>query len=299
MDKNKKLLASLGILFCAIVWGSAYFVIKDSLVSLEPMTVVSYRFLIASMPLLLYIVLTGKNPFRNFKFGLLLGVFLWLVFGPQGIGLKYTSAAHTGFINNTFILFVPFAAYFILKKKITLEPFIAIGISFVGLFFLTGGLKNMNAGDFLVLFSAVATGTHLVFISRFANKAGLDVLTLSFQQFFTVAMLSLIMHFIFESGPILTMHIFSKELIYLGLIATLGGFVVQLFSQKAISELTTSLVLSTQPVFSTFFAIFFAGEVLGKSQVAGGILLVVAPIIYQVIQSRNFRNKIPILADGI
>ena len=42
-------LADLGLLYIAVIWGSTFFVVKDSLAYVDPVLLVGYRFIVAAL----------------------------------------------------------------------------------------------------------------------------------------------------------------------------------------------------------------------------------------------------------
>jgi drug/metabolite transporter (DMT)-like permease len=54
---------------------------------------------------------------------------------------------------------------------------------------------------------------------------------------------------------------------------TVSGFGLYLVTLKHLPSSVTSLVVSLEPVFTTFYAFLFLGEVLGPAQVGGGVMV--------------------------
>jgi drug/metabolite transporter (DMT)-like permease len=61
---------------------------------------------------------------------------------------------------------------------------------------------------------------------------------------------------------------------YLGVLGTAFAFFMQLRSARLSSSTRVGLILCTEPVFATIFAIAVAGESLGFIQAIGGLLMV-------------------------
>lgn len=117
--KLKTYISDLGLLYAAAVWGATFFIVKDSLKNVDPVVLVGDRFLLAAILLGTYLLFRRVNVFSHIKYGLILGIFLWLLYVPQTIGLKYTSAANSGFITGLFVAFVPIFAFLFFSWRLT------------------------------------------------------------------------------------------------------------------------------------------------------------------------------------
>ena len=105
LNKHKPFFSDLGLVYCAAIWGSTFFIVKESLFNVNPVMLVAYRFLIAAIILALF--LNKKKLFENWKQGLILGTLIAILYLTQTLGLKYTTASNSGFITGLFIIFVP------------------------------------------------------------------------------------------------------------------------------------------------------------------------------------------------
>ena len=56
-------------LYAAAIWGSTFFLVKDSLQSVDPVVMVGYRFLLAAILLAAYLLYKKVNIFINLKYG--------------------------------------------------------------------------------------------------------------------------------------------------------------------------------------------------------------------------------------
>ena len=277
--ETKNYLSIIGLLYCSIVLGTHYIVTKQISSFVDASMLTAYRFLVAAIPLYIYILYIKKNPFQNMKPGVILGFFLWLVFILISLGLRYTSAINTGFISGIFFVFVPLVNYLLFKKhlKLFLLPVIILSVS--GLYLLTGSLGNMGLGDVLILFSAIFTSIHLVLVGYY-SKQGLDPIVVCFQQFMVVVLLSFIFALITGKFDMFVPLSQIGPLLFLGILPTLSVFFVQMVSLKYSSEITGAILLSLQPGFAAFFSYWLGGERFTSIQLIGGILLFVSAIIY-------------------
>jgi drug/metabolite transporter (DMT)-like permease len=188
----KNTAANLGLFYAAAIWGSTFFIVKDTLNFISPTLLVGFRFTLAALILAIYLIIERQPLFTNIKQGLLMGIFLWLLYITQTIGLKITTASNSGFITGLFVAFVPIFAFLIFRKRPTYIGLAAILLSLVGLWLLSGGLKELNAGDLLTLAAAVSYAVHILIADNYLKK-GADPYILCFQQFAFVGIISLVL----------------------------------------------------------------------------------------------------------
>jgi len=284
--------ANLGLFYSAAVWGSTFFIVKWCLLSINPVILVGYRFTLAALILAGFLVVRRKHLFAHFKEGLVLGLFLWLLYLPQTIGLGITTASNSAFITGTFVIFVPIFSFLVFRRGPSKTEVMSALVSLTGLWVLTRGLQSVNYGDLLTVVTAMAYAIHILFIDRFV-KGGADPYVLSFQQFLVVGVLSLAVGLIFR----LPFHPASTDVIwvilFLALFPTLSAFVIQLVAQKYISPIRVSLIFAFEPVFAALFAWTLGGEPFVTHRAAGGLLVFLALIISSLPSGRELLSRIP------
>jgi drug/metabolite transporter (DMT)-like permease len=284
--KRKTLLADLGLFYAAFIWGSTFIIVKSSVESFSPVLLVGLRFTLAAIFMLFPILILKKKLFSNIKQGLILGFFLWLLYISQTIGLKYTSASNSGFITGLFILFVPILGFLFFRIHPRINKLIAVIVSLIGLWILTGGIVNMNLGDLLTLLTAFAYAMQLLFADRL-SKRNMDPYTLNFQQFLVTGVLSLVIS-IFQGFSFSVDN--SKVLfsiIFLAIFPTFSAFLIQLKAQKFTSPTKVALIFALEPVFAAIFAWTFGNEEFIWTKAVGGLLIFLGMILSEIKFSRR------------
>ncbi len=277
-SRKKTLLADLGLFYAAAIWGSTFFLVKSALSGIDPVVMVGYRFLIAGIILALYLLARKQNILRDLKKGLALAIILWLLYIPQTIGLKYTTASNSGFITGLFVAFVPLFMKTIFKRTPTISEIAASGVALIGLWILTGGLKEINIGDLLTLIAAMTYALHLLLSDKYM-KQGIDPIRLACQQFLIVGLLSIASAATFKLPFGITTASALHITIFLALFPTMTAFVIQLLAQKITSPLRVSLIFALEPVFAGLFAWTLGGEQIQLHGVIGGLLIFAALIL--------------------
>lgn len=284
----KTYIADTGLLYAAAIWGLTFFIVKDSLQYINPVILVGYRFFFAAIILAAILIYQRKPLFLTLKAGFVLSLFLYLLYIPQTIGLGITTASNSGFITGLFVAFVPIFYLIIFGKPPSFLRLVAVIISLSGLWFLTGGLKDINKGDLLTLITAMAYAIHLLFTDKYV-KNNIDPYILSFQQFLFAGILSFITGAIFR----LPFSILSKSVVwvilFLTLFPTISAFIIQLTAQKFTSPIKVSLIFALEPVFAALFAWTLGGETFILHRAFGGLLIFLAILISEVpMEKLNF-----------
>lgn len=292
LPRHKSVLAHVGLFYAAAIWGATFFIVKDALSAVDPVTLVAYRFLIAGGLLYLYLGLRGRPILRHWRAGLTLGIMLWFLYVPQTMGLKYTTASNSGFITGLFVAFVPLFLRTIFKRTPTVMEVIASAVSLSGLWILTGGLRDINLGDMLTLITAVSYAIHLLYVDKYLRE-GADPYIVSAQQFLVVGVLSV-------AAAAVTGRSFAVEttaawgiIWFLAIFPTLLALSIQVIAQRLISPLRVSLVFALEPVFAGVFSWTLGGEAFVVHRALGGLLIFFALILSGLPTPRIFRRSRP------
>jgi drug/metabolite transporter (DMT)-like permease len=285
VTKQTNKVVELGLFLTAVTWGSTFFIIKDSVAHLSPVTLVAYRFLAAAIILGLYLTIKKQSLVTGLKYGLTLGVLLFLTYVPQAVGLKYISASNSGFITGTFVAFIPIFSLFFFKTKTTWNKWLAVIISLVGLTILTGGLSTVGYGDGITLVTAMAIALHLLLADKYVKLK--SPLVLAFQQFTCTGIASLLLAVLSHASfrPQSTTTILSVA--YLTLLPSLGAYVVQFLAQKKVTAVKIALIFALEPVFAAIFSWTIGGERFVLSHALGGLLIFIAIVISEL----NFSKR--------
>ncbi|MCK4241241.1 MAG: DMT family transporter, partial [Candidatus Atribacteria bacterium] len=225
----KGIQAEIYLLVIVIIWGSTFAIIKGVLDQISPFTFLAYRFFLATLILYLIFWKRIKNiDSKILKKGSLIGIFLFLGYTFQTVGLKYTTATKAGFITGLSVVLVPIIYHFFIKEKINRNSVIGVIFAFIGLWFLNYNSSfSFNFGDFLVLLCAVSFAMHIISVGLYAKKV--DYVPLVIIQLATVFVLCLLMAIIFERPALNLSYSFNIwwAIILTGVFATALAFYMQ------------------------------------------------------------------------
>lgn len=289
MKIPKPYLADASLLAITAIWGSAYFLIKDVQLTSNAITMLFYRLGIAAIILGVVLFFKKIPLFKNFKYGFILGLLLWVTDVPQSIGLNFTTASNTAFIIGLSAIILPFINYYFNKQLLELKNFIAIAVALAGLWILTGGIHGASLGDWLNLITALAVAAHIFYIDKYVRK-DLNPFALAFQQFLTVAVLSLftVLAFGFSFTIGNTANIWG--ILYLAIAVNLAAYIVQILAQKHTSSVRVALIFLIEPVFAALFAWTSGHEQFAATSALGGLMILLAMAISELPFEEMFRK---------
>ena len=200
----------------------------------------------------------------------------------QQIGIKYTTAAKSGFITALYVIFVPIISLIIFRKKQPLRLWVSVALCLLGLYLLCarGGLKGFSAGDILTLACAVLFAGQILTVSFFVKKVG--AVRLTFLQFAVCAIISTAVMVIFSGPSIGQIYKALPALIYVGVMSSAVGYSLQAIGQKGLNPAVASLAMCMESVFSLIGGIFILGQLPSVRETCGCILMFVAIVIAEV-----------------
>ncbi|MBU1918624.1 DMT family transporter [bacterium] len=289
--RNKILIGDIMLVLMTVVWGSTFYMIKIHLEFVDPVGMLFYRFGAAAILLWAWLFYKKKNIFHKPLRGLVVGIFLWLLYTPQNVGMLYTSATNSGFITGLFVAFVPPISILFFKEWPTKMRILAGFVALMGMWFLTGGVQGMNKGDVITLITPVACAFYILYVDRYV-KDDSDPLVLCFQTLVTVCVLSLIWMLLFDASFAIGSTASYWVLAYFTIFATLMTFAVHLIVQQFSTPMKVAIIFALEPVFAALFAWMFIGEKLIGLQWLGGGLIVAAMILSEMPLKRKSEIQI-------
>ena len=300
---NMPTIPILAILGCCLIWGTTFTVVKDVSKSIDPFLLSGLRNLIATLVLFAYFISTKK--WKNLldkdslKSGLVLGIFLGVIYISQTIGIIFTSANHSAFITCSAVIMVPIILFLFGWEKFNRKQTLSIIMVAIGLVLLTlkDGLSGFNLGDMITLAAAVICAMHIVISGLYVRKY--NFLALIFYQFFFAGLVSFVglfsKQFLYNFPPIFFENEAIFNVLYLGLLGTLFCYFVTVWGQKHISNTYVALIFSLEPLFASVTNYIILNEVFTKKEFIGAIIIFVGILLYSVPKKwisifRNYSN---------
>jgi drug/metabolite transporter (DMT)-like permease len=281
---SKEGVADITLLGISIIWGGTFPLIKVALQDNSPYAFLALRFLIASFLLATVFRRKMMSASRKaLKAGFLIGVFIFIGYITQTVGLKYTTASKSGFITGLYVVFTPVLAYLILKTTLPRKQILAVLLASVGLFLLSGidpRSPHMNYGDFLTLICAIAYAFSVVLIGKYAKENSSAVLATT--QILTVWIFCTLSWVIIEPFSLPTSTIAWVVLLFTAIFGTSLAFLVQNYAQKYTTATKAAIIFTAEPVFALIFSFLLLGETLSQEGIVGATLIVVGMLLSEL-----------------
>jgi drug/metabolite transporter (DMT)-like permease len=263
----------------ALIWGSSFFLVKNAVDTLAPNILLGFRFTIGSLLLSVIFWKRLKKIDKDYIIkGTITGVFLFIAFNMQTIGITQTTPGKNAFLTAVYCIIVPFLFWAVEKLQPDRHHFVAAGVCIVGI-----GLVSLTSdftiqlGDAFSLVGGFFFAAHIVAVARFTKEK--DPILITILQFATAAVISWTLGLLYEPLPVVWNQSVVFGLLYLSVFATTVGLLLQNIGQKYVYPATAAIILSLESVFGVLFSIIFYGERLTLRLVVGFIIIFAAIIV--------------------
>jgi drug/metabolite transporter (DMT)-like permease len=254
--------ARYGILLAAIIWGSAFVIMKNAIDTIPVFYLLAMRFLAAAILLGLCLLPRWKKINWGYLWrGSLMGLFIFLAYAIQTFGLQETMPSVNAFITTIYCVLVPFFAWIFTKKRLDRFHLIAaiLCVTGIGLISLnSASVISLNRGTLLTLLGGCMFAVHIIVLSKSAQ--GRDVFLLTAIQFAAAGILGAVCGLLWEPFPTVWSGEATIQLIYLTVFCTVITLSLQALGQKYTDPSAASVLLSLESVFAVIFSILFYGD---------------------------------------
>ena len=290
----RKYIGELGLAVVAIIWGSGFVASAVSLEHFTPYQILAIRFLIGIILLSLVFFKKLKNIKKSTIIkGSIIGIFLYLAFALQTVGLVYTTPSKNAFLTAVNVVIVPFIAFFIFKRKMDKFELFGALLAIIGIGVLSLKLSGgINFGDVLTLLCAVAFAFHIFYTAQFVKNE--DPVLLTVVQMAAATVLGFIVVLFKGETNFVANFEGVSAVLYLGVFSTTIAFLLQTVAQKFTSETKAAIILSTEAFWGMVFSVIILSEVLTAKMAIGAILILVAIIISETklkFLKKNYRKE--------
>jgi len=285
--------ADFTLLFVAFIWGATFVMVQNATSFLEPHSFNGIRFLIAFISLLIiYVLFIRKEQgvwSRNLLIaGFKIGIWLFLGYAFQTVGLLHTTPAKAGFITGLSVVLVPLFSVLLLKMKLSQNAIIGVIAATIGLYLMTVvDTASFSLGDLLILLCAVSFAMQIIMTAKVAGDYA--ALPLTLVQLFTVSILSFISAPIFGEDILILVNptiMLQTEvwsaLFVTAIFATALAFLAQTHFQTYTSPTRVALIFATEPVFAALTSYLWIDEKLTVASIAGCICILFGMVIAEL-----------------
>lgn len=206
----------------------------------------------------------------------------------NNLALTYTAATVAAFLRSTSVIITPVLLFVLYGKRITAQHWLIMLAAFIGLYLLCGqnGMSSFGVGEVLGIVTAVCSAGAL--ISSQEALRHIDSITLTALETATSMALAFLCAFTFDGG----IHIGRLDatvwgtVLYLAIISTLGGYMLQNVALKSISARTISTLKCISPVMTACFSFLILGEKLRPSGILGSFIILLCVIVQTGMKER-------------
>ena len=250
-----KFKGQITLLIAAIIWGSSFIFQMLGMDFMSPFTFGFYRFFLGSLALLPVIWIYSKFNKRK----------------PIEERTEITCMD---------IVIVPIFMIF-LRQKVSRITWLGVATALIGLWMLciTDGF-TIAVGDAFVMGCAIAYSFQIMFIDYYSERV--DVLKLSFMQFFLTGILSLIAALLTETIELQALIDCIGPVLYVAILEVSIAFTLQVVGQKYTSAASAALIMSLESVFAVVCGALFLNETMSGREIAGCAIMFIAFIITQI-----------------
>ena len=286
--------AHILLVLVTFAWGATFVSVKDALGNVSPLVFNALRMGIASAALVVIFFGQLKHLNKGVALGgALLGVWLWLGYSFQTVGLGMTTPSKSAFITGLAVVLVPLIVAVSGRRVPNRWTMVGVLCAFVGLYLMTipsslallhptlatgwrtwgtiGSLvRGINLGDVITLGCAVAFAAHIYTMGRLMQRYPFKPIAV--MQIVTATVL---MGMTVPVGPV--RMVLTGEavfaILFTGLVCTAAAFSIQAWAQQFTPPTHTALIFALEPVFAALASRVLLGEHLGARGTVGALLI--------------------------
>ncbi len=194
----------------------------------------------------------------------------------SNIALSITEATSVAFLRSLSVVITPTIAFVVLGSRYRWQHMLIQAMVLPGTYLLCmqGGLSGFGLGEVLSILAALVTAAALVSSKHYLDR--IDPMSLTSLMAGCSAVIALVGCLIFEGRMDLTgatPQVWSI-ILYLAVVCTFLGYLMQNLALMRISERSVSLIQSLCPVMTAIFSFFLLGEKLNITGIIGAGIII-------------------------
>lgn len=285
----------LMLLVVAAFWGATYLVTKELGNAGSINGMLAIRFTIAAAALWIYAAFVKKDKFQKQEIimGVVFGLSQTIVLNLEAQSVHFTSATNGGLIIGVSIITVPILESAWRRNWLPKSFFLATLIALIGLFLLVvgNGLVKPNIGDLLMFIAMVIRTFHFVILGHLTQGKNFSPVNITTLMVTTSGVVMLVLNPVVAFKTASGYNVIDwGNMLFLAILCTSFAFIGMNWAVKNTSASRASLLLGTEPIWSTVLAVIVGGELIGPLGVIGALLIIGSTYWGQAIETRH-RNK--------
>lgn len=263
------------LIVTTLIWGTTFPVVKATVVSITPLSLIAIRFFLAAL-----VFVPWLRPFnaRLLRDGVLLGLAYLASYITLTVGVETIAAGRAAFMLSLSVILVPLLGLF-LGRRLQIIGLVAAGLAIVGIGIMSWDGGGLSIGDLWVFGGALSYAVYILLLESALKRH--PPLTLSAVQLVFVAGVTVIWAApeTMTQLPAIAAH--WGQLLYLGLVVTAATTITQAVAQQWVSAHETALLYTLEPVFAAIFSFWLLGEQFGERGFIGAGLILTAMVLSQ------------------
>jgi drug/metabolite transporter (DMT)-like permease len=287
---NRKIRADLALMFCSLIWGVTFVVVKSALEHSSVFIFLAVRFTIAALLMAALRPQTIRHIDRQEIFaGMRLAFFMFAGYCFQTAGLQYTTATNSGFVTGSSVVLVPLLLGVFWGRTLTKWIYAGAFAALIGLYFLTvpeEGLRYLNRGDVLTFVGSGFYAVHIILVGEFMEEHSVSALSI-----IQVAGCALMAWPLAAAASAIhwqpARFVWGWELLLAisicAVFATAVAFTVQLWAQQYTTSGHAAILFALEPVFAVITSYFVLHERLSARAMKGAGLVVAGIVVAELL----------------
>lgn len=287
---SRSIKAHLLLVLITLIWGSTFVLVKAALADSSPLLLNAVRMSLAA-------ILLGGFYWRHLaqlkrpvlSAGAVVGIFLFLGYAFQTVGLKLTTPSKSAFLTGVSTVLVPVLLVIFWKTRIHPWRALGIGLALAGLFFMTvpagrqglADFTNTNMGDLLTIGCALAFAFQIILLGRSTQRFPFE--QMAFLQVAVAAALMAGASPLLESPHLHLSSTVIAAVLVTGVFGTAVAFTVQAWAQQFTPATHAALIFTLEPVFAWLTSFLYMKERLGVRSGAGALLILAGVLVSELL----------------
>ena len=289
MNRQRK--ADMMLVLATSFWGISNCLTAICLRDMQPLTLNAFRFLTAFLVLgIVFRKRVLRASRTTFRYSLLIGLSLVMVYVGATYGVLYTSVSNAGFIGALTVLFTPLFEFCLYRKKPGKKFSFALLLCLVGIALLTlNETLRPASGDIICLLVPTFYAVDLMLTEKAVAKPEVDPIALGVCELAVVGVVMLVLSLTLETPALPTTPVVWASALFLGIFCSGICFIIQSVEQQFTTASHAGLIFTLEPVFSAVFAFFLLDERLGVKGYIGALLMLLSLVLMELDLSAFFR----------
>ncbi len=260
---------TLLLLTVTVLWGTTFPLVKETILSLSPATLIAIRSMLAMLVFAAYLRNLNKALLRD---GALLGLLLFISLSTQALALETISANRAAFIASLNVILVPLIGQ-LLGQRFRWGLYLAAGLAMGGVGLMSWENGSFSIGDLWMIIDVLSYTTYIIVLESVTARH--ESMPLTAVQMMVVAGLATAWTApqLLEQVHSLTGH--WLPILYLTFVTALTTWLPAI-AQNWVSANETAIIYTLEPVFAALFSFWLLGETLGIRGGIGAVMVLAA-----------------------